>query len=147
MVKNPERKGTSQKGHLTKSNHEISKRPTILERKDSDILWVRVCKNSVGLHLFFSHNIRIIKNMIKKNQKEHRNYCIKDTDEFITMTEQQQQQKTQLSFLAAIVIHGFHQYIRANTQFLSTDKCQQKEHILWILKSNRYLLCQHQHYL
>lgn len=44
MVESAEREDTIWKGHLTKSNHEVFKRPTILERKDNDILWVGVFK-------------------------------------------------------------------------------------------------------
>lgn len=52
-----------------KSNHELFKRPTVLERKDSDILQVGVFRNSeVTDNVFKKNKIRIrIKNTIKEN--------------------------------------------------------------------------------
>lgn len=46
MVESPEKEGISSKSHLTKSDHEIFKRAIILDRKDSDTLWVKFLKNS-----------------------------------------------------------------------------------------------------
>ena len=66
MVESPEKEGTSEKSHLTKSNHEIFKRPIILEREVSDMLRVRIFKSSKVVYNSFknTYKMRTITNII-----------------------------------------------------------------------------------